>query len=99
MQNNHLLNLNFYVKCLSVYTFQTCIVYFVFVVGLGPMPWTINSEIYPLWARGTCIAMTTAVNWIFNLVVSFSFLTMTETITTYGKLSQIKPKFAIVNLK
>ncbi|XP_041349242.1 proton myo-inositol cotransporter-like [Gigantopelta aegis] len=55
-----------------------------FAPGLGPMPWTINSEIYPLWARGTCIAMATAVNWIFNLIVSFSFLTLTETITTYG---------------
>ncbi|XP_067683032.1 proton myo-inositol cotransporter-like [Haliotis asinina] len=55
-----------------------------FAPGLGPMPWTINSEIFPLWARGTCIAMTTAVNWICNLIVSFTFLTLTETITKYG---------------
>ncbi|XP_071083310.1 proton myo-inositol cotransporter-like [Haliotis cracherodii] len=55
-----------------------------FAPGLGPMPWTINSEIFPLWARGTCIAMTTAVNWVCNLIVSFTFLTLTETITKYG---------------
>ncbi|XP_048739777.1 proton myo-inositol cotransporter-like isoform X1 [Ostrea edulis] len=55
-----------------------------FAPGLGPNPWTINSEIYPLWARGTGISIATAVNWAANLGVSFSFLTLLETITTYG---------------
>ncbi|KAK6174956.1 hypothetical protein SNE40_013507 [Patella caerulea] len=57
---------------------------FSFAPGMGPMPWTINSEIYPLWARSTCISISTATNWAFNLLVSFTFITMTENITKYG---------------
>ncbi|VDI17127.1 MFS transporter, SP family, solute carrier family 2 (myo-inositol transporter), member 13 [Mytilus galloprovincialis] len=55
-----------------------------FAPGLGPMPWTVNSEIYPIWARGTAISISTAVNWIANLIVSFTFLSLLESITTYG---------------
>lgn len=52
--------------------------------GLGPMPWTINAEIYPTWARSTGTSIATAVNWIINLVVSMTFLSLLEAITTYG---------------
>ncbi|XP_055883385.1 proton myo-inositol cotransporter-like isoform X2 [Biomphalaria glabrata] len=55
-----------------------------FAPGLGPMPWTINSEIYPNWARSTCNSIATGCNWICNLIVSLFFLTLTETITKYG---------------
>ncbi|KAK6174955.1 hypothetical protein SNE40_013506 [Patella caerulea] len=55
-----------------------------FAPGMGPMPWTINSEIYPLWARSTCISISTATNWACNLLLSFTFITMTETLTKYG---------------
>ncbi|OWF48753.1 Proton myo-inositol cotransporter [Mizuhopecten yessoensis] len=55
-----------------------------FAPGMGPMPWTINSEIYPLWARSAGSSLATATNWTFNLVVSMSFLTLTETLTKYG---------------
>ncbi|XP_067126791.1 proton myo-inositol cotransporter-like isoform X1 [Centruroides vittatus] len=57
---------------------------FFFAPGMGPMPWTINSEIYPLWARSTCYALATSVNWMFNLLVSMTFLTLTQAITKYG---------------
>ncbi|XP_070558860.1 proton myo-inositol cotransporter-like isoform X3 [Ptychodera flava] len=55
-----------------------------FAPGMGPMPWTINSEIYPIWARSTGNACATAVNWIFNLVISMTFLTLTDALTRYG---------------
>ncbi|RUS88604.1 hypothetical protein EGW08_003630, partial [Elysia chlorotica] len=57
---------------------------FAFAPGLGPMPWTINSEIYPLWARSTCNSVAACTAWVCNLVISFTFLTMTETVTTHG---------------
>ncbi|XP_050413370.1 proton myo-inositol cotransporter [Patella vulgata] len=55
-----------------------------FAPGLGPMPWTVNSEIYPLWARSTGFSVATAVNWSFNLLVSFTFLSLMQLITKYG---------------
>ncbi|KAL5013672.1 hypothetical protein ScPMuIL_007942 [Solemya velum] len=55
-----------------------------FAPGLGPMPWTINAEIYPLWARSTATSIATAVNWGCNLIISLTFLTLTEHITKYG---------------
>ncbi|XP_053635984.1 proton myo-inositol cotransporter isoform X2 [Cherax quadricarinatus] len=55
-----------------------------FSPGMGPMPWTINSEIYPGWARSTCVSITTAVNWASNLLVSLTFLTLTEVLLKHG---------------
>ena len=56
-----------------------------FAPGLGPMPWTINSEIYPLWARSAGSAAATTVNWTSNLLISMTFLTLTEVITKSGR--------------
>ena len=49
------------------------------------MPWTVNSEIYPNWARSTGNALATATNWVVNLIVSLTFLTLMETVGKYGE--------------
>ena len=54
---------------------------FFFAPGMGPMPWTLNSEIYPLWARSFGVSVATSVNWAFNLLISMTFLTLLEAIT------------------
>ncbi|XP_029909116.1 proton myo-inositol cotransporter-like isoform X2 [Myripristis murdjan] len=55
-----------------------------FAPGMGPMPWTVNSEIYPLWARSTGNAASAGVNWICNVLVSLTFLHLAEYLTYYG---------------
>lgn len=55
-----------------------------FAPGMSPLPWAINSEIYPTWARSTGMATATATNWIVNLIVSLTFLSLTEAISRQG---------------
>jgi len=51
--------------CLYLISFQS---------GLGPVPWIMNAEIYPLWFRSQGVSISTGFNWALNLIVSFTFL-------------------------
>lgn len=53
-----------------------------FAPGMGPVPWTVNSEIYPESYRGICGGMSATVNWISNLIVSQSFLSVADAVGT-----------------
>ncbi|XAR48740.1 hypothetical protein NMG60_11031657 [Bertholletia excelsa] len=53
-----------------------------FAPGMGPVPWTVNSEIYPESYRGICGGMAATVNWVSNLIVSQSFLSIAEAVGT-----------------
>lgn len=55
-----------------------------FAPGMGPMPWTINAEIYPLWARSIGTASSTSTNWFFNLLVSLTFLNLINILSRPG---------------
>ncbi|KAJ8620765.1 hypothetical protein MRB53_029294 [Persea americana] len=50
--------------------------------GMGTVPWIVNSEIYPLRYRGLCGGMAAVANWISNLIVTQTFLTLTEALGT-----------------
>ncbi|XP_026393099.1 probable inositol transporter 2 isoform X1 [Papaver somniferum] len=53
-----------------------------FSPGMGTVPWIVNSEIYPLRFRGVCGGIAATANWISNLIVAQSFLSLTEAIGT-----------------
>ena len=53
-----------------------------FSPGMGPVPWTVNSEIYPEAYRGMCGGMSATVNWISNLIVAQTFLSIAEAVGT-----------------
>lgn len=53
-----------------------------FSPGMGPVPWTINSEIYPSKYRSMCGGIAATVCWISNLIVSESFLSLIDVLGT-----------------
>lgn len=53
-----------------------------FSPGMGPVPWTVNSEIYPEQYRGMCGGMSATVNWVSNLIVAQTFLSLAEALGT-----------------
>jgi len=63
-----LISLVFYVAC--------------FAVAMGPVPWAVMSEIFPLSVRGKASGIAGASNWTANLIVSSTLLTL------FGALSQ-----------
>lgn len=61
-----------------------CLYLLCFAPGMGPMPWCINSEIYPTSVRGVGNSISTFVNWTSNLAMSMTFLTLTNAMTKQG---------------
>ncbi|XP_022714447.1 inositol transporter 4-like isoform X1 [Durio zibethinus] len=52
--------------------------------GMGTVPWIVNSEIYPLRYRGIGGGMAAVSNWVSNLIVSETFLTLTKALGSSG---------------
>nr|XP_018680349.1 PREDICTED: probable inositol transporter 2 [Musa acuminata subsp. malaccensis] len=50
--------------------------------GMGTVPWIVNSEIYPLRYRGLCGGLAAVANWVSNLIVTQTFLSLTEALGT-----------------
>jgi SP family myo-inositol transporter-like MFS transporter 13 len=55
-----------------------------YALGLGNVPWLMQSELFPLSIRGKANGIATAVNWSCNLVISTSFLSMTNGVSAAG---------------
>lgn len=55
-----------------------------YVIGMGPLPWTINAEIYPSWARSTGSGIAALTAWICNLLMAGTFLSMIELLGSFG---------------
>ena len=55
-----------------------------FAIGLGPIFWLMNSEIYPLRVRSKAAAVGTMANWFFNFLVSLTFLLLIDGLGNSG---------------
>lgn len=55
-----------------------------FAVSLGPIFWLINSEIYPLRVRSKAASLGTTANWVFNFIVSLTFLLLIQELGRSG---------------
>ena len=53
-----------------------------FSPGMGTVPWIVNSEIYPLRFRGICGGIAAVANWVSNLIVTQTFLSLTKALGT-----------------
>ncbi|XP_021766769.1 LOW QUALITY PROTEIN: inositol transporter 4-like [Chenopodium quinoa] len=52
--------------------------------GMGTAPWIVNSEIYSLRYRGIGGGIAAVANWTANLIVSETFLTLTQALGSAG---------------
>lgn len=55
-----------------------------FAIGMGPVTWVILSEIFPLKIRGKAMTIAIFGNWLFNYIVSLTFLPFMETLKSQG---------------
>jgi MFS family permease len=55
-----------------------------FAVSLGPIFWLLNAEIYPLEVRSKAAAAGTMANWLFNFIVSLTFLLLIDALGQGG---------------
>eukprot|EP00850_Spirogloea_muscicola_P017304 SM000147S01123 [mRNA] locus=s147:254042:256127:+ [translate_table: standard] len=58
-----------------------------FAPGMGPVPWAVNAEIYPLRLRGMAGGVAATANWVSNLLIAQSFLSIVHVIGTSATFS------------
>ncbi|XP_071723857.1 inositol transporter 4 [Rutidosis leptorrhynchoides] len=74
--------------CPSKFGFLAVILLGMYIIsyspGMGTVPWIVNSEIYPLQYRGIGGGIAAVSNWVSNLIVSETFLTLTKALGSAG---------------
>ncbi|KAM7271162.1 hypothetical protein ACFE04_030376 [Oxalis oulophora] len=74
--------------CPSKFGFLAVILLGLYIIcyspGMGTVPWIVNSEIYPLQYRGIGGGIAAVSNWVSNLIVSETFLTLTKALGSAG---------------
>ncbi|XP_050229599.1 inositol transporter 4 [Mercurialis annua] len=74
--------------CPSKFGFLAVILLGIYIImyapGMGTVPWIVNSEIYPLRYRGLGGGIAAVANWSSNLLVSSTYLTLTENLGAGG---------------
>lgn len=55
-----------------------------FAVSLGPLAWLLIAEIFPLKLRGVGMSIGALSNWLFNAIVTFTFLSLIDLLTGMG---------------
>lgn len=63
------------VTVIAVWVYIAC-----FAFSFGPIPWLMMTEIFPLSIRGRAVSIATMTSWGCNLIVSFTFLTLLQSI-------------------
>ncbi len=66
-------------------TVGAVLVYIIFfAISLGPLGWLIISEVFPLKVRGLGMSIGSLSNWLFNAIVTFTFLKIAWVFTGAG---------------
>lgn len=69
-----LLAVSFYLKAEGIFTLISILLFIAFFAScIGPVFWTLISEIFPNRIRGKAVAFATFTNWIFNFLVVLLF--------------------------
>lgn len=77
-----------YMSWLSLVALMSYIVFF--AISIGPLPWVMMSEIFPLKLRGAGMGLSSVSNWFFNAVVVLLFPIVSATLgvaNTFGVFS------------
>jgi SP family myo-inositol transporter-like MFS transporter 13 len=49
-----------------------------YALGIGAIPWVVQSEFFPMRVRGAGTGLATATNWVLNFIVGATFLPAVE---------------------
>jgi sugar porter (SP) family MFS transporter len=71
-----------YIGIIAIICLITYIAFF--AISLGPVPWLLFSEIFPLGVRGRAMGIAFFINWIVNYFVSLTLLTLIQSFGAGG---------------